>query len=94
MGRIDVLVNNAAYQGKQVDKFEDLDPERIERTFRVNVISMFHLVRHALPHMKPGSAIVNTASIQAYHPSPAILDYAATKGAIVAFTKGLAQSLI
>jgi NAD(P)-dependent dehydrogenase (short-subunit alcohol dehydrogenase family) len=94
MGRIDVLVNNAAYQGKQVDKFEDLDPERIERTFRVNILSMFHLVRNALPHMKAGAAIVNTASIQAYHPSPAILDYAATKGAIVAFTKGLAQSLI
>jgi NAD(P)-dependent dehydrogenase (short-subunit alcohol dehydrogenase family) len=94
MGRIDVLVNNAAFQGKQVESIEDLDPERIERTFRVNIIAMFHLVRHALPHMKPGSAIVNTASIQAYHPSAAILDYAATKGAIVAFTKGLAQSLI
>jgi NAD(P)-dependent dehydrogenase (short-subunit alcohol dehydrogenase family) len=94
MGRIDVLVNNAAYQGKQVEKFEDLDAERIEKTFRTNIVAMFHLVRHALPHMKPGSAIVNTASIQAYHPSAAILDYAATKGAIVAFTKGLAQSLI
>jgi NAD(P)-dependent dehydrogenase (short-subunit alcohol dehydrogenase family) len=94
MGRIDVLVNNAAYQGKQVEKFEDLDAERIEMTFRTNILAMFHLVRHALPHMKPGSAIVNTASIQAYHPSAAILDYAATKGAIVAFTKGLAQSLI
>jgi NAD(P)-dependent dehydrogenase (short-subunit alcohol dehydrogenase family) len=94
MGRIDVLVNNAAYQGKQVEKFEELDAERVERTFRVNVIAMFHLVRYSLPHMKEGSAIVNTASIQAYHPSPGILDYAATKGAIVAFTKGLAQSLI
>jgi NAD(P)-dependent dehydrogenase (short-subunit alcohol dehydrogenase family) len=94
MGRIDVLVNNAAYQGKQVEKLEDLDAERVERTFRVNVIAMFHLVRHALPHMKEGSTIVNTASVQAYHPNPSILDYATTKGAIVAFTKGLAQSLI
>jgi NAD(P)-dependent dehydrogenase (short-subunit alcohol dehydrogenase family) len=94
LGRIDLLVNNAAFQGKQVEKFEDLDPSRIERTFRVNILAMFHLVRRALPHMKPGSAIVNTASVQAYHPSPAILDYASTKGAIVTFTKGLAQGLI
>ena len=93
-GRIDVLVNNAAFQGKEVEKFEELDPERIERTFRVNILAMFHLVRLALPHMKPGSAIINTASIQAYQPSASILDYASTKGAIVTFTKGLAQSLI
>jgi NAD(P)-dependent dehydrogenase (short-subunit alcohol dehydrogenase family) len=94
LGRIDLLVNNAAFQGKQVDKFEQLDAARIRRTFAVNIEAMFHLVRHALPWMKPGSAIINTTSVQAYHPSPAILDYATTKGAIVAFTKGLAQSLI
>lgn len=93
-GRIDLLVNNAAMQGKAVEHFEELDAERVERTFRVNVISMFHLVRHALPHMREGSAIINVASIQAYSPSDSILDYAATKGAIVTFTKGLAQSLI
>ncbi|KFE71530.1 SDR family oxidoreductase [Hyalangium minutum] len=93
-GRIDVLVNNAAFQGKEVEKFEELDPERVERTFRVNILAMFHLVRLALPHMKPGSAIINVASVQAYQPSPGILDYASTKGAIVTFTKGLAQSLI
>jgi NAD(P)-dependent dehydrogenase (short-subunit alcohol dehydrogenase family) len=93
-GRIDILVNNAAYQGKSVDGFENLDAERVERTFRTNVIAMFHLVRHALPHMKAGAVIINTASIQAYQPSAQILDYAATKGAIVTFTKGLAQSLI
>jgi NAD(P)-dependent dehydrogenase (short-subunit alcohol dehydrogenase family) len=93
-GHIDVLVNNAAFQGKEVEKFEDLDPERVERTFRVNILAMFHLVRLALPHMKPGSAIINVASVQAYQPSPSILDYASTKGAIVTFTKGLAQSLI
>jgi len=93
-GRIDILVNNAAYQGKSVKKFEELEAERVEKTFRVNILAMFHLVRHALPHMKKGSGIVNTASVQAYHPNPGILDYATTKGAIVNFTKGLAQSLI
>jgi NAD(P)-dependent dehydrogenase (short-subunit alcohol dehydrogenase family) len=93
-GRIDILVNNAAKQGKSAERFEDLDAERVESTFRTNIVSMFHLVRHALPHMQEGSAIINTASIQAYNPSPQILDYAATKGAIVTFTKGLAQSLI
>jgi NAD(P)-dependent dehydrogenase (short-subunit alcohol dehydrogenase family) len=93
-GRIDILVNNAAKQGKAVERFEDIDARRVEETFRVNIISMFHLVRHALPHMSKGSAIINVASIQAYNPSPAILDYASTKGAIVTFTKGLAQSLI
>jgi NAD(P)-dependent dehydrogenase (short-subunit alcohol dehydrogenase family) len=93
-GRIHVLVNNAAYQGKSVEKFEDIDAKRIERTFKVNIEAMFHLVRHALPHFEKGSAIVNTASVQAYHPNASILDYAATKGAIVTFTKGLAQQLI
>ncbi|RKH72887.1 SDR family oxidoreductase [Corallococcus aberystwythensis] len=93
-GRIDVLVNNAAYQGKAVAKFEELDAERVERTFRVNILAMFHMVKYALPHMKPGATIINTASIQAYQPSAEILDYATTKGAIVAFTKGLSQELI
>lgn len=93
-GRIDVLVNNAAYQGETVQSFEDLRPDRIERAFRVNIMAMFHIVRRALPHMREGAAIINTASIQAYLPSGPILDYAATKGAIVTFTKGLAQELI
>jgi NAD(P)-dependent dehydrogenase (short-subunit alcohol dehydrogenase family) len=93
-GRIDILVNNAAKQGKAVERFEDIDAARVEQTFRTNIISMFHLVRHALPHMAKGSAVINVASIQAYNPSAEILDYASTKGAIVTFTKGLAQSLI
>ena len=93
-GRIDILVNNAGFQGESVDRFEDLSPERIERTFRTNILAMFHLVRAALPHMKEGSTVINVASIQAYQPKPSILDYASTKGAIVTFTKGLAQELI
>jgi NAD(P)-dependent dehydrogenase (short-subunit alcohol dehydrogenase family) len=93
-GHIDVLVNNAAFQGKAVESIEQLDVERLERTFRVNIIAMFHLVRHALPHMRAGSAIINVASVQAYDPSFNILDYAATKGAIVTFTKGLAEEMI
>ncbi|MDF3070851.1 MAG: dehydrogenase [Polyangiaceae bacterium] len=92
-GRIDILVNNAAKQGKAMKRFEELDAERVEATFKTNIVGMFHLVRSALPHMKPGGVIINVASIQAYDPSAQILDYAATKGAIVTFTKGLAQSL-
>jgi NAD(P)-dependent dehydrogenase (short-subunit alcohol dehydrogenase family) len=93
-GRIDILVNNAAYQGKTAEKFEDIDEERVERTFRVNILAMFHIVRRALPHMKEGSTIINTSSIQAYQPTATILDYATTKGAIVTFTKGLAEEVI
>jgi NAD(P)-dependent dehydrogenase (short-subunit alcohol dehydrogenase family) len=93
-GRIDVLVNNAAYQDEAITDLDDLTPERIERTFRVNIIAMFHTVRAALPHMSGGASIINTASVQAYAPSAAILDYAATKGAIVAFSKGLAKTTI
>ena len=69
-GRIDILVNNAAFQGKAVERFEVLDVDRIERTFKVNVMAMFHLIRSALPSLKEGSSIINVASIQAYQPSP------------------------
>ncbi|UJR83459.1 SDR family oxidoreductase [Sandaracinus amylolyticus] len=94
LGGLDLLVNNAAFQGKAVKAFEELDPERVIHTFQVNVIAMFHLVRAALTHLQAGGSIINVASIQAYQPSSAILDYAATKGAIVSFTKGLAKELI
>jgi NAD(P)-dependent dehydrogenase (short-subunit alcohol dehydrogenase family) len=94
LGRIDILINNAAKQGESVERFEDLSAERVQKTFETNIIAMFHLVRHALPHMKKGAAIINVASIQASKPSANILDYAATKGAVVTFTKGLAQELI
>src|SRR5512138_3541356 len=67
-GRLDVLVNNAAFQGKAVERFEDLTAERVLHTFRVNIVAMFNLVRWALPHLKPGATIVNVASIQAYQP--------------------------
>ncbi len=93
-GRLDVLVNNAATQGKALPQLEDLTPERVERTFRVNVVAPFSLVLRALPHLRPGSAIINVASIQGYQPKAVILDYAATKGAIVTFTKGLARDLV
>jgi NAD(P)-dependent dehydrogenase (short-subunit alcohol dehydrogenase family) len=94
LGKLDILVINHAHQGEAVDRFEDLDAARVERTLRVNVAAMFHLIRYALPHLREGASIINTSSIQAYQPSPAILDYATSKGAIVTFTKGLAQELI
>jgi NAD(P)-dependent dehydrogenase (short-subunit alcohol dehydrogenase family) len=93
-GHIDVLVNNAAYEGKAIRDPAELDTGRLEQTLRVNVLAPIVLAREALPHMRPGSSIINVSSIQAYDPSPAILDYATTKGALVTFTKGLAQSLI
>ena len=91
-GRLDVLVNNAAYQMSH-DSFLDIPPEELEFVFRTNILAMFHLCQAAVPHMPPGSTIVNTTSIQAAQPSPQLLHYAATKGAISTFTKGLAQEL-
>lgn len=93
-GRIDILVNNAAYQGKQVKDISELDHQRVEYTFRTNIISMFDLVRYAVPHIPKGGSIINVGSIQAYSPSAEILDYATTKAAIVGFTKGLASQLL
>jgi NAD(P)-dependent dehydrogenase (short-subunit alcohol dehydrogenase family) len=89
-GRLDVLVNNAAFQMTH-DRIEEFSTEEFDRTFKTNVYAMFWLCREALPRMKPGSTIINTASIQAYDPSPNLLPYAATKGAIVNFTKALSQ---
>jgi hypothetical protein len=94
LGGVDILVNNAAYQGDEVESLAELDPERVLRAFAVNVISMFTIVREALDELSEGSTIINVASIQAYDPTPGILDYAATKGAIVTFTKGLSKELI
>ena len=89
-GRLDILVNNAAFQMTH-DRIEDFSTEEFDRTFRTNVYAMFWLCRAALPRMKPGATFINTASIQAFNPSPNLLAYAATKAAIVNFTKALSQ---
>jgi NAD(P)-dependent dehydrogenase (short-subunit alcohol dehydrogenase family) len=93
LGRLDIVVNNAALQGKAVEKFEEIDSARVAKTLLTNVGGMFSITRYALPHLRAGAAIINTASINAYQPRPPILDYATTKGAIVTFTKGLGQEL-
>jgi NAD(P)-dependent dehydrogenase (short-subunit alcohol dehydrogenase family) len=90
-GRLDILVNNAGFQ-RTYESIDDITTEEFERTFRTNVFAMFWLCRAALPRMKPGSAILNTASIQAFDPSPSLLAYAPTKAAIVNFTKALAPT--
>jgi NAD(P)-dependent dehydrogenase (short-subunit alcohol dehydrogenase family) len=91
-GRIDVLVNNAAYQMVH-QQMSEISADEWDHTFRTNVYAMFHTCKAALPNMRPGSAIINTASIEAYEPKPILLAYASTKGAIVTFTKGLAQEV-
>jgi NAD(P)-dependent dehydrogenase (short-subunit alcohol dehydrogenase family) len=93
LGSIDILVNNAAYQMAR-NELADISTAKLEQTFRTNILAMFHTCRAALEHMEPGAAIINTASIQAYQPDPMLLAYAATKAAIVNFTKGLAQETI
>ncbi|MFF7384770.1 SDR family oxidoreductase [Streptomyces griseoluteus] len=90
-GRIDILVNNAAYQMSQPDGIEAITTEQFDRVVRTNLYGMFWLSKMALPHIPAGGSIINTTSVQAYKPSPHLLDYAMTKGAIVTFTQGLAQ---
>jgi NAD(P)-dependent dehydrogenase (short-subunit alcohol dehydrogenase family) len=92
-GRLDVLVNNAAEQ-HETDDIREIDAKQIERTFRTNVFSMFFMAKHALRHMAPGGSIINTTSITAYKGHKTLLDYAATKGAIVALTRSLAEALV
>jgi NAD(P)-dependent dehydrogenase (short-subunit alcohol dehydrogenase family) len=91
-GRLDVLVLNAAFQMSH-DSLPEHPPEEIERIFRTNILQMFWLCRAAIPHLQPGASIITTSSIQAYQPTPQLLPYSTTKGAIVTFTKGLAQEL-
>lgn len=92
-GHLDILVNNAAYQ-MTYQKLEEISAEEFDRTFRTNVYAMFYLCQAAVPKMKPGSTIINTTSIQAFEPKPYLLPYAATKGAILNFTKGLAKMVM
>jgi NAD(P)-dependent dehydrogenase (short-subunit alcohol dehydrogenase family) len=91
--RLDILVNNAAFQATH-EKLEDFTSEEWDHTFRTNIYAMFYLAKAAVPHMPPGSVIINTTSVQAYKPKGMLLAYAATKGAIVTFTKALAELTI
>ena len=92
-GRIDVVVNNAAEQHPK-DSIEEISADQLERTFRTNIFAYFFIVKAALPHMKKGSAIINTTSVTAYRGSDHLIDYSSTKGAIVAFTRSLSKSLV
>jgi NAD(P)-dependent dehydrogenase (short-subunit alcohol dehydrogenase family) len=91
-GRVDVLVNNAAYQ-RTYERLEDIPDEEWDRHWQTNVSAMFHLCKASVPHMQRGSSIINTASINADQPRPTLLPYATTKGAIENFSAGLAQLL-
>ncbi|WP_309107477.1 SDR family oxidoreductase [Arthrobacter sp.] len=91
-GRLDIVVLNAAYQ-KNRDSFESLPTEEFDRVFKTNLYSLLWTARAAVPHLTAGASIITTASIQAFNPSPQLIDYAMTKGAQVAFTKALAQEL-
>jgi len=92
-GRIDLLVNNAAYQMGQPDGLEGISTEQFDAVVRTNLYGMFWLCKMALPYIPEGGSIINTTSVQAYNPKPHLLDYAMTKGAIVTFTHGLAADL-
>jgi NAD(P)-dependent dehydrogenase (short-subunit alcohol dehydrogenase family) len=94
LGRIDIVVNNAAEQHPR-DEFDEITEQQLLATFRTNVFSMFYLTQAALPHLKKnaGSCVINTTSVTAYRGSPGLIDYSATKGAIVSFTRSLSQKL-
>lgn len=91
-GRLDILVNNAAVQFER-KKFTDIKSTELLRTFKTNIVSFFWMTKAALPHMKKGSCIINSSSVTAYRGSPSLIDYASTKGAIVAFTRSLSANL-
>lgn len=93
LGGLDILINNAAEQHPQ-QGIEDITTEQLEKTFRTNIFSMFHFVKAALPHMKKGSSIINTASVTAYKGNPMLIDYSSTKGAIVSFTRALSMNIV
>jgi NAD(P)-dependent dehydrogenase (short-subunit alcohol dehydrogenase family) len=93
LGQLDILVNNAAFQ-EHASSLEDISEEQLDRTFKTNIYGYFHMAKAALPHLARGSAIVNSGSITGIEGSKDLLDYSATKGAIHAFTKSLAQNLV
>jgi NAD(P)-dependent dehydrogenase (short-subunit alcohol dehydrogenase family) len=93
LGKLDIVVNNAAEQHPQ-QKLDDITKEQLERTFRTNIFGMFFLTQAALPHLKKGSAIVNTTSITAYAGNKTLIDYSSTKGAITTFTRSLSLNLV
>jgi NAD(P)-dependent dehydrogenase (short-subunit alcohol dehydrogenase family) len=93
LGGLDILVNNAAYQMAQPNSLADITTEQMDRVFKTNLYALFWITKAALPHLQPGATIINTTSIQAYDPSPPLLDYASTKAAILNFTRGLSQQL-
>jgi len=93
LGGLDILVNNAAKQ-VYIKSLEDLSDEELDATFKTNIYAMFWITKAAVPHLSPGSVIINTTSIQSYNPSPTLLHYASTKGSITSFTKGLAASML
>ena len=92
-GKIDVLINNAAWQ-ESIESIQEVSEDMLLHTYRVNIFAMFFLCKAAMPHMQPGSTIINTTSIQAYQPSPNLLPYSTTKGAILTFTKALSEEAI
>jgi NAD(P)-dependent dehydrogenase (short-subunit alcohol dehydrogenase family) len=92
LGGLDILVNNAAYQQSKAD-ISEITHEQFERTFHTNIFATFRISKAAIPHMPPGSVIINTGSVNSYDPGEELLDYASTKGAILIFTKGLAKQL-
>jgi NAD(P)-dependent dehydrogenase (short-subunit alcohol dehydrogenase family) len=91
LGKLDILINNAAEQHPK-EKIEQISPEQLQKTFQTNIFSFFYMTQYALPHLESGSSIINTTSVTAYRGSEALLDYSATKGAIVAFTRSLSQN--
>ena len=93
LGHLDILINNAAEQHPK-KSIEEISAQQLERTFRTNIFAMFYLVKAAVKHLKEGSTIINTTSVTAYRGSAGLLDYASTKGAIVAFTRSLSENLI
>jgi NAD(P)-dependent dehydrogenase (short-subunit alcohol dehydrogenase family) len=93
LGKLNILVNNAAEQHPQ-EKLEDISPEQLERTFKTNIFSYFYMTQAALAHLNEGDTIINCTSVTAYRGSPELIDYSATKGAIVTFTRSLSNNLI